>query len=326
MGMSFVTHLVLVMFLLFLGFSSQPKGTEGEELRRTGIVLAVVSEENETQYIQDAVTDQPDDEVIEDASQQDPASTPPPAIAMEARSNDRPELPGFESMDSNLDATQFADANETNRFEAQHELSEAELKLIKSEQRLLASRQPKGNPATIGVFGTEGLNGRNFVFVLDRSKSMGASGLGVIQAARNELSAAIDELEPNHRFQIIGYHQRTVTMKERQMLPATAENKGLVRNYISGLAAFGATNHENGLIAAAAFQPDIIVLMTDGDYPGLNSTKLKLIKRGLPSGCQVHCIQFGIGPSQKTTNFMRKLAEQNHGTYRYIDVSKWKSN
>ena len=155
---------------------------------------------------------------------------------------------------------------------------------------------------------------------------MGNQGLGVIDAAKKQLTAAINQLEPHHTFQIVGYHETTHTMLKRQLLPANDANKQAVPGHIGSMSAFGSTNHENGLIAGVAFKPDVIVLMTDGGYPELNGGKLKMIKQLAPRGCQIHCIQFGIGPLQKTTNFMMQLAEQNDGSFRYIDVTKWIKN
>jgi Ca-activated chloride channel family protein len=205
-----------------------------------------------------------------------------------------------------------------------HKLSEEDLKLIESEQRLLKARAPKGNPAVISVFGSGGMTGRSFVFVIDRSHSMGNQGLGVIAAARKELSAAINQLESNHLFQIVGYHESTHTMQSRRLLAANKENKLAVPHHIGNMSAFGATSHENGMIAALAFKPDVIMLMTDGGFPLLNETQLKTIHRLAPDGCEIHCVQFGIGPLQKSQNFMTRMAEQNEGTFRYIDVTKWK--
>ena len=71
---------------------------------------------------------------------------------------------------------------------SQYQLSEQDLKLIKSDQRLLKSRAPAGDPTTISVFGSGSMTGRSFVFVIDRSYSMGNQGLGVIDQAVERLA------------------------------------------------------------------------------------------------------------------------------------------
>ena len=89
--------------------------------------------------------------------------------------------------------------------------------MIADDQRRIKAQQPVGNPASISVFGSGQLNGRRFVFVIDRSQSMGAGGLGVLDRARTELANAINQLESNHSFQIVAYHDH-VSEKTRSGL------------------------------------------------------------------------------------------------------------
>jgi hypothetical protein len=326
LGMSLLTHLFLVLFLILLGyFYSVPSNTQGT-LRRVGVVLAVPSENQDAEYLEEADIPQ---ELTDSAEieKSNPASNPPPALAAELETPDRPELPGVESLrDSDLDANRMTKVPSDANSNSHYQLSEQDLKLIESDQRLLRSRAPAGDPTTISVFGSGGMTGRSFVFVIDRSYSMGNQGLGVIDEAKKQLTAAINQLEPHHTFQIVGYHETTHTMMKRQLLPANDANKQAVPGHISSMSAFGSTNHENGLIAAVAFKPDVIVFMTDGGYPELNNGKLRMIKQLAPRGCEIHCIQFGIGSLQKTTSFMTQLAKQNDGSFRYIDVTKWNKN
>jgi Ca-activated chloride channel family protein len=321
--MSLLTHLLLVIFLILWAHSSGRSAPEGE-LRRAGIVLAVESENQETEYLSESdVAEVADDPT--DSEQADPATMPPPPLAAALEAPQRPDLPGPEFIES-LDANNMANVPGPSKTSFQYELTDEDLKMIEADQKLVRSRIPKGNPATISVFGSGGLTGRSFVFVLDRSKSMGAQGLGVIHAARDELATAISQLEPHHTFQIVGYHHRTVTVSKRSLLPATETNKNLVPEFISNLAAFGSTDHNNGLISALTFNPDVIVLMTDGGYPELSANQLAIIKRMVPRGCQIHCLQFGLGSMRNPANFMTRLAEQNNGTFRYVDVNRWKKD
>jgi hypothetical protein len=322
--MSFLMHFLLVILMIVLGYFFRAPSQTGEGiLRRVGVVLSVESESQETEYLDETDADQAsaDAQPVEQAP---PLSSAPPALATEMETPDRPDLPGVASLkDSNLDASEMAEVPNNANSKSQYELSADDLKLIQAEQRLLRARAPKGDPTTISIFGSGGMTGRSFVFVIDRSHSMGSQGLGVIDAARTELSTAINQLEAHHTFQIVGYHERTNTMLRRQLLPASEENKKAVPGYIGSMAAFGATDHENGMVAALAFKPDVIVLLTDGGFPVLNSGQLKMIKQMAPNRCEIHCVQFGIGSLQKATNFMTRLAEENDGSFRYIDVTKW---
>lgn len=323
--LSLLTHLFLVLILLLFGFSAVRPGPEGD-IRRAGIVLAVANEQKETEYLTDEDLSQ---ESQADSSSEtiDPAASPPPALATPSVTPDRPDLPGVETFEpSEFDANQMANVPVESANNSQYELSEQDLKLIRADQRLVQSRKPVGNPATLNVFGSGNLTGRSFVFVLDRSNSMGRGGLGVIQAAKSQLTAAINQLEAHHKFQIVGYHERTVTVSKRKLLLATDENKKLVPGFIDNLAAFGATNHEAGMVSALAFKPDVVVLMTDGGYPELNESQLKIMKQVAGRRCSIHCLQFGMGKLQQQINFMTKLSSQNQGSFNYIDVTEWKNN
>ncbi len=318
-----------VLMLLILGSFSRLREPVAQKLRRGGIVLAVAPAELKPEYLteQDSLDSlEIETPQIDQRTSTAPVSTAviPPSVGA-VTTPTVPEFFGPRSADSLvIDANRLTDVPQPQRLPTEFQLTADDLAMIETDRNLIKSRRPVGDPATISVFGGGQLTGRDFVFVLDRSKSMGSSGLGVIEAARTELSLAIGKLEPHHQFQIIGYHDRTVTMSKRQMLPANAENKAGIAQFVGDLVAFGGTQHENGLVAGIAFRPDVIVLLTDGGYPELNAGQLKMIRQLAGGKTQIHCMQFGSGPLQKQTNFMTQLAEQNQGSYQYIDVNQWK--
>ncbi|MGI9519476.1 MAG: VWA domain-containing protein, partial [Pirellulaceae bacterium] len=201
-------------------------------------------------------------------------------------------------------------------------LTPEQQKMLAAESAAIEARRPRGPPTSLSVFGSGQMTGRKFVFVMDRSKSMGAQGLNVINAAASELGAAISSLEDHHQFQIVAYHHMPLTIGPRELLNATEDHKGEVAEFITNLAAFGGTEHEGALFMALSMNPDVVVLLTDGGLPSLNESQLTRIRRAA-DGAQIHCIQFGSGPSQNSNTFMQKLAVQNVGSYRYIDVSTW---
>ncbi len=220
------------------------------------------------------------------------------------------------------DAAQMTSVPGNSKGEHEYELSEDDLKMIAEDQRQIRAEMPVGEEASISLFGSGNLDGRKFVFVIDRSQSMGGGGLGVLQRAATELKSAVDQLESNHSFQVVGYHAQTVTISNRSLLPATPANKELVPKFVQSLAAYGSTSHEAGLTAALTFRPDVVVLMTDGGLPELHAGHLDSIRR-MARGAEIHCLQFGAGPLQNSDNFMSQLAAENDGTSRYIDVRKW---
>lgn len=192
-----------------------------------------------------------------------------------------------------------------------------------ARKQALAARGPS---TSLGLFGSDSASGRSFVFLIDRSKSMGGAGLGAMAAAENELVRAVEALKSNHKFQIIAYHHQCVFLQnKRSLLPATADNKTSIRGYLSGLAAFGATEHMTGLMTALRLEPDAIFLLTDGGDPHLSAVELARIATLANGKTAIHCIQFGSGPRQEENNFLERLAAYCDGGYGYVDMAQGKS-
>jgi hypothetical protein len=191
-----------------------------------------------------------------------------------------------------------------------------------ARKQALAARGPS---ASLGLFGSDQASGRSFVFLIDRSKSMGGAGLGAMAAAEDELVRAVEKLKPNHKFQIIAYHHKCVFLETKRILiPATEENKKSIRGYLSGLAAFGATEHMTGLMTALRLEPDAIFLLTDGGDPYLSAVELARIATLAKGKTAIHCIQFGSGPRAEQANFLERLAAYCDGGYGYVDMSQGK--
>lgn len=168
--------------------------------------------------------------------------------------------------------------------------------------------------------------GSRFVYVVDRSGSM--LEYGQIQAARNELLASLQSLNPTQQFHVIFYNTllREMSLQGRAPGPvfATELNRTLAGQFIQGISPEEGTSHSPALRKALGYSPEHIFLLTDGADPGLSSKELDSIKRLNRGRTQIHCIEFGLGsPVPGYTSFMMTLAKDNGGTYRYIDVTKF---
>jgi hypothetical protein len=184
------------------------------------------------------------------------------------------------------------------------------------------SAGPSGPPGKVSLFGAPAAVGHSFVFVIDRSHSMGDGGLGVLAAAERELNSALAGLSPEHTFQIVAYNQKISYFSHSGLAPATEANRQEVRRFFTSMGAMGGTEHERALLAALRLAPDVIFLFTDGGDPHLNSAQLDSIVGRTGSRTTIHCFQFGLGPLQETDNFLRRLAERTRGSYGYIDMSQ----
>jgi hypothetical protein len=193
---------------------------------------------------------------------------------------------------------------------------------VLAEEQELRGRQGATGPVTnVSLFGSAPATGRTFVFVIDRSNSMGGDGLGALALAEREFQIALRALEPTHRFQIVAYHHKRVFFGDRELLPATDAHKQRVSQFMRGLAAFGGTDHLMALTAALSFDPDVVFLLTDGGDPRLTKAHLTQVRRRAGRTTTIHCIQFGFGPLQDDDPFMRRLARENGGSYQYVNVN-----
>ena len=193
---------------------------------------------------------------------------------------------------------------------------------LAAEQAIVESRKPIGEPVALDFLGISGMTGRSFVFLIDRSGSMGGDGLGLLEATRNELKSAIANLGDEHRFQVLFYNDRVNMLFRQSLLPATAANQQRIDAYLNEMVAFGGTNHLGGLYSALSLNPDVIIMMGDGGDPHLSAGQLATIKRTNQGRSQIHCIEFGepqaTPPGQDS--FMWQLAAQNGGSYRYFTI------
>lgn len=177
--------------------------------------------------------------------------------------------------------------------------------------------------------------GSKFVYVFDRSESMGYAfyseessnefGGVPIRAAKAELLASIDELNSSQQFHIVFYNHQPMlfkpTMTATKLFFATTENKRSARYFVSEMPAAGGTHHVPALEMAIRMKPDVIFLLTDGeekDDPTAEDIKeLERLNNGRAS---INLIQFAQEPRPEST--LVQLAKESRGKYQFIDVRR----
>jgi len=181
-----------------------------------------------------------------------------------------------------------------------------------------------GGKATTGVFGIQD-EGYKFVYVFDRSASMGGSGRNALSQSKAQLLASLKSLEKTHQFQIIFYNERPERFSPSgnpdKLCFASERNKTLAAKFVAGIVADGATEHEAALVAAIKLQPDVIFFLTDADQPVLGRSALDKIHR-MAGGITIHAIEFGFGTQTDPNNFLVKLARENGGKHAYVAISR----
>ena len=171
----------------------------------------------------------------------------------------------------------------------------------------------------VSFFGSPS-KGTRFVFVIDRSASMGHA----LPIAKAELLATLEKLPPNAEFQVICYDldpQIVLDAQNRQtLLPATAENKQRTARFLDKLAAEGGTDHLAALRRALTLNPQVIYFLTDADELKPQQVReLTVLNQRGPNAC-IHCIELSLNVEYRTDKPMRVLARENRGEYRIIDL------
>jgi hypothetical protein len=315
-------HVVALICLSFLVVGANDSSSKPEVARPVGIVLTRPTANLEREYFEETS----EVATARDALAESDAEHPPlsPSIpASQPESLVVPELALPKTSDlpfggiSSVDTPSLRVSNSRPTLPGVDESA-----ILAGEQAKMRAANARGPTTRLGVFGSKEAVGGSFVFLIDRSQSMGSGGLGVLKDAEDELVRALKALEAKHRFQVVVYHDKSVYLERRELLPATDTNKALVPGFLSTKAAFGATAHEQALMSALSLEPDVIFLLTDGGDPVLKDQQIRAIAKLASPRTAIHCLQFGSGPPQDSNNFLARLAAATGGEYGYIDVNQ----
>ncbi|MFT7643718.1 MAG: hypothetical protein ACI9G1_005484 [Pirellulaceae bacterium] len=320
--MSAAVHVILLVALALM-VKTAPSGFSEEGDRPGAIVLTQRSDNEQFEYL-----DEPEDKTVREADTAASEVTPPKdileALPPEPAPSSLPaiDLPGLDLPTNNLKPLTTPSLDGQLATDLIPDITNNDAELVANESSRIQSSKPVGSPGKVSIFGSGAAEGHSFVFLFDRSQSMGSQGLGVLHAARKELAAAFAGLQPNHKFQVVGYNDANAHFGTRTLKTASNENKRLAIEFVGGLAAYGSTEHHAAVLTALNLRPDVIFLITDGGAPDPGVGDLREIHRISRGKTAIHCIRFGFGIDQDTDNFMRIMAQQNRGTFSYIDMNK----
>ena len=167
--------------------------------------------------------------------------------------------------------------------------------------------------------------GTRFVYVVDCSSSMGFGNQLLV--AKGELAASLQSLDATQQFQIIfyngSYREMTLGNRAPSLWWATEIRKNQARQYLSSISADGGTTHLPALKQALSYHPENIFFLTDADQPIMSAADLNEIKQINRGRTAIHTVEFGRGGNLDVDNFLKRLARENGGSYRYRDVTRF---
>ena len=180
---------------------------------------------------------------------------------------------------------------------------------------------PSPGGVRTGVFGLEA-RGNRFVYVFDRSASMGEPEGRPLAAAKRELLRSIDDLGEVQQFSIIFYNDRLHVFSPtggriRQEF-ATEDNRRAAGRFVAAVRATGGTRHAEALAAAFRLDPDAVFLLTDADAKDdLTAAEVERLAR---LGAGTRCLIGQFGDDATRSPGLADLAARCGGTYRTVTV------
>lgn len=174
------------------------------------------------------------------------------------------------------------------------------------------------------AFGDVRGNGKNFVYILDRSDSMGWKGGIPMRRSIADAIASVKSLDPklgSKKFQLLVYnHDVEVFEQGNGLIDITEPNKTRMIRFLNSLVATGGTNPEIALEKGIKMRPDVVFFLTDADEE-LSSQALQSIKalRIQYKVKQICVVEFGKASAPKKRSY-RQLAGENNGTYIFKNI------
>jgi hypothetical protein len=191
-----------------------------------------------------------------------------------------------------------------------------------AEWRIAAAQVVSQAEVETGIFGLEA-RGSRFIYVFDRSASMGEPDGRPLARAKEELLRSLDRLGDVQQFAIIFYNERMhlFTPAARRLAFATEDARRAARRFVGAVRAAGGTRHAEPLAAALRLAPDVIFLLTDGDEA--DDLTVEEHARLTESLGRARCmiVQFG-GDGAIRSPRLAGLATQSGGRYVVVDATQ----
>lgn len=168
----------------------------------------------------------------------------------------------------------------------------------------------RGGGGGADFFGLGGGVAKKIVYVVDRSGSMTDS----IMYVKYELKRSIRQLKPNQEFYVVFYSSGpAVEMPSRKLVPATEANKQQAYEFIDSIVPVGQTDPKEALKRAFEVGPELVYLLTDGEFDKDVIPHIEKLNRGDTVTVNTICFIYTGGEA-----ILQQIAQQNDGTYKYV--------
>lgn len=178
-------------------------------------------------------------------------------------------------------------------------------------ERDLAGGGPVGSLWGVG----KGQRAQSIVYVLDRSGSMSST----FDLLARELKRAVGTLEPDQLFNVIWFNEGSAAEWSPRLRKATLENKREAFAEIGRIVPEGQTEPTDAIRKGLAYGPDVLFLLSDGDFGEENQIIIRLIAdKNRDKHTIVNTILFVDDSMGDGERVLRSIAEMNRGTYKHV--------
>lgn len=173
-----------------------------------------------------------------------------------------------------------------------------------------------GDGAGSGFFPVDKPGGR-YVFIVDASKSMNHPYPGPARTrfgrAKYELWQTILRMQPEQRFFILFFNTQPAPMPSAVMRPGGRDGNEDLFRWTADFPATGGTDPQAAVLLALQLQPDVIYLLTDGQF---NFRVVHESAKVNTRRVRIDTISLGDDIGSRV---LQDLAARNGGTYRHVD-------
>ena len=158
-------------------------------------------------------------------------------------------------------------------------------------------------------------NAMKVAYVCDSSGSM----MNLFDTLRQELRKACDTLKPIQSFNIIFFSEDNfVALDKQSLLLATPETKRKAYDFLDKTAPHGSSDPLPGLRSAFANGPQLIYMLTDGDFPNNDAILTEIRKLNKDKKVKINTIAFGNDDGESFHKFLKQIADENGGMYKWV--------
>jgi hypothetical protein len=176
------------------------------------------------------------------------------------------------------------------------------------------SANPTNNCRIIRCFGPCFASGaRKVVFVPDASGSM----IQKFDPMRVELRRSIAGLRPPQSFNVVFFQQADPASIGSSLLFANPDSKRKAFDFMDRVTPAGSTDPLPALRRAFAMNPDLIVLLTDGDFPDNQAVIDECRRLNAARTTRIFTIAF-LDRGEDYEKTLKQIAADSGGLFRYV--------